>query len=109
MKNKIILANAFSLSMVSGNCKIEVREISHLEVLTILHPDGEWQSCIGHADTSKILEGLLGQSVQVNRSSICVEEGDILVVAQYSGGRLPEGATELPEGAKILWKMVRVV
>jgi hypothetical protein len=34
--------------------------------------------------------------------------GDRVLVGQYSGTRLPEGATTLPEGATIRWLVVSV-
>jgi len=47
---------------------------------------------------------MLGVSVPVNR--VNVKLTGPMVVAQYMGPRLPEGATTLPEGAKIeFWKV----
>lgn len=49
-------------------------------------------SVVGHQQTAAIL------GVAFNRVSVALEKGDILYVAQVVGGRLPEGATTLPEG-----------
>ena len=49
------------------------------------------------------MENALGIPVPVNRKSIKLGSGDILLVGQYVGPRLPEGATELPENATIEW------
>lgn len=55
-------------------------------------------SAIGHADTARVVSNILNRDVQANRISLTLSEGDTLYVAQLTGGRLPEGATTLPEG-----------
>jgi len=68
--------------------------------------DIEVVSAIGHADTAKIVSGLLGIELPANRISIKMTGMEKVIVAQYSGCRLPEGATILPEGAKIeFWEV----
>ena len=64
------------------------------------------QSCIGHADIAAVLSGLIGFDVPVNRVSVSLKPGDVLVVGQYVGPRLPEGCKELPDGARIEWYIV---
>lgn len=44
--------------------------------------------------------------VPVNRASYTLVPGEKLLVAQYKGPRLPEGATKLPEGATIEFYLV---
>ena len=39
---------------------------------------------------------------------VALKEGDVALVGQYSGPRLPEGATTLLEGATIKWMVVVV-
>lgn len=68
----------------------------------------EFSSCVGHADTAAIVSVLLDTPVGMNRSSTELNRGDELLVAQYNGPRLPEGATSLPEGAKIRWILATV-
>ena len=59
-------------------------------------------SAIGHEPTARIVSALLGRTVAMNRVSTPVmRPGDVNYVALYQGPRLPEGATELPEGAAI--------
>jgi len=63
-------------------------------------------SAIGNADTARIVSGLLGVELPANRISVKMTGMESLVVAQYSGSRLPEGATTLPEGAKVeFWEV----
>jgi hypothetical protein len=44
--------------------------------------------------------------VPTNRATVSLKKGDTVVVGQYRGSRLPEGATTLPEGATIQWLWV---
>ena len=67
------------------------------------------KSVVGHADTAAVLSTLLGVGIIFNRESIILSPDDTLYVAQYSGARLPEGATELPEGSKFRWFMVKMI
>ena len=95
MEKKFYLANAFSLQMVDKNSIIITRPSEAAEVpLNAV-------SCIGHADTAAVLSTILGREVEVNRTSIHLNKGDVLYVAQVMGGRLPEGATTLPDGFRI--------
>lgn len=96
------LGNALSLGMLDGSCTLLVDVIDPTDVPpTAL-------SVVGHADTAALLTAILGREVAMNRASLALHRGDALYVAQYNGPRLPEGATSLPEGAKIRWYCVTV-
>ena len=86
------LLNAFSLQMVDVPCTVAFEEVNSL-------PSG-LDSAIGHQDTANIL------GVPMNRVNVHLSKGDIAYVAQLQGGRLPEGATTLPEG--FTFKYVKV-
>ncbi len=92
------VSNAFSLQMVSpqdwGRIRIEAIDAPAPDVLAGA------QSCVGHADTAAVL------GVSCRRVSVSLKDGDTLLVAQLMGGRLPEGATRLPEGFTIRWAKV---
>lgn len=119
---KVILANAFSLNMLPdtfGNVSItrsdvaQVRYVLSLDRLT----GSNFVSAIGHADTATLLAERLGLT-QADlrpdgpadgpwpRPTVKMADGDILAVGQYVGPRLPEGATSLPDGARIDWFLV---
>lgn len=88
------LSNAFSLNMLNTyieNYEVKIKKLRDIEKIY----DSDVVSCIGHQDLANIL------NVQFNRASIMLNRGDILYVAQYIGERLPEGAKELPSGARI--------
>ena len=91
------LGNAFSLNMipVENFTLIRARKVTPADV-----PQSAI-SVIGHADTAKIVSGILNYEVPANRVNVTLESGDVLYVAQYKGPRLPEGATQLPEGATL--------
>ena len=79
------ICNAFSLQMVKEfPCTIDFEEVKEL-------PHG-LESAIGHADTARVL------GFPCNRINVSLEKGDSVYIAQLVGGRLPEGATALPEG-----------
>jgi hypothetical protein len=100
------LTNAFSLNMFSANaehCTLDFVKLSIADVNKRL--DEGFCSGIGHADTAAVIGNLLGRTIPCNRATIVLE--DALIVAQYVGPRLPEGATKLPEGATITFWLVR--
>ena len=85
-----ILGNAFSIQMLDFTDRDEIT----IKIKKIQKPAdlGNYESCVGHQDTANVL------GVACNRKSVKIGKGDELVVAQIMGGRLPEGATTLPEG-----------
>jgi len=90
------VANAFSLQMVRPQ---------HLPLLRFAPLDAAPNiecavSIVGHADTARVL------GVECHRQSVTLNPGDVLYVAQLTGGRLPEGCTTLPEGATFQWVKV---
>lgn len=117
-----VLTNAFSLNMV------DVKHITHLRMVSIADwqaaqllatalRKGELRNAIGHANTDELIRGILTKahhpstiSLPVGeRLTVKMSEADSLIVAQYSGPRLPEGSTELPEGAKIEFVLVQLL
>ena len=99
------ILNAFSLNMIVGNADVVVREVSQ-KVAAILAD--ACVSAVGHADTAAVFGSVLGVPVPCNRATVALKDGDVALVGQYSGPRLPEGATSLPEGAAIKWVVVGV-
>lgn len=94
------LTNAFSIGMLAHDRAMIVFERVDVEQANdLLGPD--FRCAIGHADTARIVGSMLGLHLEPSRESVALGERDGLVIAQYSGPRLPEGATELPEGARI--------
>ena len=100
-KNKVYLANSFSLQMLpSFDAVISARPVSPVYV------PNNFISCVGHEDTARVISNMLDTEVPLNRTPIKLDWGDELYVAQFTGGRLPEGVSELPEGVKL--QFVRV-
>ena len=89
------LLNAFSIQMLAEfPANVTFEEVEKL-------PEG-LESAIGHQDTANVL------GVKMNRINVSLKKGDIAYVAQLMGGRLPEGATELPEGFRFKYFKVTV-
>ena len=101
-KGKVYLGNAFSLQMVADNAIIAKVEVSPEEIPT------EAVSIIGHADTAAVVSTILGRDVPCNRASVMLDDEDVLYVAQVVGGRLPEGATTIPDGMELKFYRITV-
>ena len=99
------ILNAFSLGMLVGDANVAVREVSRAMAASLA---ANCPSAVGHADTAAVFSNVLGGAVPCNRATVVLKDGDLALVGQYSGPRLPEGATSLPEGATIKWLVVRV-
>lgn len=105
----IYLSNSFSLQMLAESSIVAVEFIESAPVLASGLMDGTVHNIVGHADTAAVLGGMVGMpGLQANRESVTLQPGDTLYVGQLVGGRLPEGATALPEGFKIQWMEVRI-
>lgn len=98
------IGNAFSLSMVAPSATIRVSPLTAEEVSRM----PPIVSAIGHADTAFLVGKLIGRELPANRANIFLKSGEKMIVAQYIGPRLPEGAKELPEGARIEFRLVEV-
>ena len=101
----MFILNAFSLNMIEGNVDLVIQEITK-DVAARLASGAV--SAVGHADTASVFSHVLGVEIPANRATVTLKEGDVALVGQYSGPRLPEGATTLPEGAQIKWVVVGV-
>jgi predicted membrane chloride channel (bestrophin family) len=89
-KPRVVLANAFSLSMLSATeTTLRVREITADEVKKLLS-SSEFESAVGHEDTARLLTKLLGVEVRAERKQVTIDANTILVVFQLLS-RLPEG------------------
>jgi hypothetical protein len=100
------IVNAFSLSMLSGDeATLSIEKVTQGEARHIVE-DGPYVSAVGHQTTADLFTSLLGVTVGLNRTNVILGAGDELLVGQYSGPRLPEGATKLPEGAVVTWWVI---
>jgi hypothetical protein len=103
----LYIANAFSLQMIDI-CKETTVVVVPVDDPKATVAGQEFTSAVGHADTANLFSGLLGVDVPSQRINVKLTAEDALLVGQYIGPRLPEGATTLPEGASIVWLLVTV-
>jgi len=105
----LYLSNAFSLNMLPREWRrYEFVPLSPAEaaVLAYILRD-RLQNVIGHADTAAVVASVLQAEVAglelpaPQRATVRLERDDEVIIAQYTGPRLPEGATQLPEGARL--------
>jgi hypothetical protein len=124
--------NAFSLSMLPRSregrndfelglpVSIEAREVGPYAAADLLCTHGE--SYVGHADAAAAAQAAVRRqrlsgvgrhpenlTIPVRRESVTLDYGEMALVVQYHGPRLPEGATVLPDGAELRWYTVRVL
>ena len=102
----MLLSNAFSINMLSQSSSYTFSQVSLEDAREMLDEEG-FTSAVGHADTARLFSTLLGREVPCNRVSI--SDPKEMLIGQYSGPRLPEGCSTLPEGSKIVWWYVRAV
>ena len=118
----IVVSNAFSLNMFPSDRENETMsftKISDNNAREMVANADNILSIVGHADTARVFGNILGVDVVPNRVSYKMEtqykcsqsnpfpeETRVLLVGQYNGPRLEEGATTLPEGAHIDWWIV---
>ena len=108
----LYITNALSLNMLEGGFlegNLQVIALPNAQAAARAIDDyegGPVVSAVGHADTAALFAALLGTPVACARTTVVLSDGDELVVGQYSGPRLPEGATALPDGAAVKWFLV---
>lgn len=113
MSYTLYVANAFALGMLPDGLTISVCTLPSAEAARDVlhgHMGGRYavRSIVGHADTATVFAQQLGFPVEHNRESVTLDPHDKVLVGQLTGGRLPEGTTELPEGFQIVWRLVQV-
>jgi len=118
MSYTIYICNAFSLSMLDRDA--QRAELAAGGTGRIPRPIADpvaflrsWEahrseivSAVGHAGTARVFSKILGRNVEQNRVNVKLGPYKLALIGQYIGRRLPEGATELPEGAKIEWWVI---
>ena len=86
---RVVLANAFSINMLSNDwVAVEFKKVDIETVRRVL--ENGFESAIGHEATARCLSQMLGLEVKMNRKEVKVDENTVLVVAQVKQ-RLPEG------------------
>lgn len=112
---RLVVANAFSLSMLSElieasetkSIAVVVEEISleeAKEYIKIFRERGdEIYSVVGHESTAKLLTKLLGTEIRYNRERYSLREGENLLVCQLLV-RLPVGRELTEEELEMLLK-----
>ena len=107
----MIVTNSFSLNMLSvmdGIWNITVLPIDIEHAKVILETGKGVESAVGHADTAAIFSTILGLEVPMIRRTLSLARHSTILVGQYRGPRMTEGAKTLPDGATIEWLLVTV-
>lgn len=94
------ISSAFSFQMLFGTKGgISWENISESEFYEEAH---DAKSCVGTLEIANIL------GVEYNREPICLKDGDKLYLCQVYGGKVPLGATHLPEGCNLKYTKIEV-
>ena len=97
----IFLTNSFSFQMITHfPCDTHTVEITKEKF------DYYKQHAISYIGNENLANLL---NVDYNRESLKLREGDVLLVAQLMGGKLPKGATELPHNVSIKYLCVQIL
>lgn len=103
----IYIANSLSSSMLPDDSYlITTTGVDYICSLVKMN-GGVFDSAVGHSDTAAVFSELLGFHVPHKRQSISLKNGDIVIIGELSGPRLPEGATQLPPNTSIKWRLVQ--
>jgi len=101
---KYYFTNAFSVNMFQSDIAditLDFQKITQEEAISWLE-NRDFIYAVGHQDTANVIQSVLGvEKNPFNRISVEIDHWDTVIVAQYRGPRLPEGATTLPENATI--------
>jgi hypothetical protein len=106
----MVIVNAVSLNMIPPSVQdggIIFRRIPVDEARRLVREAAQVVSAIGHADTARIVGQALDIELPADRRNVVLGD-ELMLVAQYIGPRLPEGATELPSGARVEFFVVRL-
>jgi hypothetical protein len=88
MVKKLVLANAFSINMIQKfPAKVMIGEVSEEWIKSLLRLGARIESYIGHESTAQILSERLGTEIAFNRSTLTLEPGSVVLVAQLGGPR----------------------
>lgn len=104
---KFLICNAFSINMLGREGQDVAFVPVNVDAVRNLLRHEVWESAVGHADTAAVFSNVLGVKIPVSRATVALRRYETsLIVGQYRGPRLPEGATTLPEGSVIEWWQV---
>ena len=113
----LYVTNALPGSVLAGADVLKFIKLTAAQAAEIIDGPLQWESAVGHADTAALFSAQLGREIGFNRISIDkdffartidrrVPFNHQILAGVYSGPRLPEGSTTLPEGASIQWVLV---
>ena len=89
----VYLGDAFSAGMLPAEDMTVKFSRATSDVVRRMLDEHPWVSHIANADTAQLLTIELKRQVIANRVGLELCEHDVLIVAQYNGPRLPDGAT----------------
>lgn len=105
----LYITNAFSIQMLAPSATdratLSFKPVTLEQAIKMVETN-IFVSAIGHKDTANVVSNLFKKEIPMNRISVNLGNNDVLLVAQLSGGRLPEGTTTIPDGMSIQFWVV---
>lgn len=102
----LYITNAFSIQMLpTVETGLTFKPITLEQAMKMVKAN-IFISSVGHADTANVVSELLNADIPMNRIPIKLGDNDVVLIAQLMGGRLPEGATTIPDGMSIQFWVV---
>jgi len=118
-----ILCNSFSINMLNTDLiKAQGEKTLRLQPLTTKQAaeyvnqglvNGDFKNAIGHSTSDGIIRNQLQSTGVINsmipkgkRKTVKLSGGELVIVGQYIGKRLPEGAVKPPKGSEINYWLV---
>ena len=101
----------FSINMLDQfPCDVRFQEIDKDYAINLIQQNNnEIDSYIGHEDTAKVLSNEFNINIPVKRHPLTLKSNEYILVAQLTGGRLPEGATKLPDSFQFRYFLVSIL
>jgi len=109
---KIVVANAWSINMLSKKSLVSFEPITLEEVKEIIKNADEILSIVGHVGTASVFSQLLDTEIKHNRVMYKMDKSDLMIVGVL-GTQLPEGKILTAEDLANLpiqwWKVEQLV
>lgn len=104
----LYLVNAFSLQMLTHPVSTIFTSPMTAERARNAMISQHGVSAIGHLDTARVVGKDLCLPLMCSQQRIRLNQGDTLIVAQITGGRLPIDAEELPAYMELTYSHLEV-
>lgn len=107
---KSFISTTFSINMLKntlrtgGLATVDVEEVLPRDI-----PKEDLESAVAYEDAARVLSTMFNTEIKVNKSSVQLDDDSDLYVANFIGGRIPDGADVLPGNMDVRFYRVSLV